>query len=570
MKDDGRKIVGVVAWDYQIARIVDRVGVDIVSVGDTVGVNLWGHANPFEVTLDEMLTVTPGGAAGGPPGAGQRGLPVRPAAGGRRQRVRAAIRFVKEAGVDLVKLDGGGRLPRRGRGRHPGRDPGLRAVRDHASDGAALRARILGDPPAAARCRRRCATTGRRGQAAGGCGRRPAELHQLRPGGGRRGGAGGVIPVSVASAAVRGSTAGCAWSHAAIGYAAAALDGAPDTYANVAKITFDALTAYADDVRAARQIPGGIPVPGVLTPDKRNRRRAHRRRRRDHHALRGRRGGPSAADVLPWGLRLDARDWRTVGVYKRLALMDHLTQRYTCITFDRRESGRSGGRLERISWADYVRQAIGLLDALGVDSAHLMGGCVGCSAVVAIGVAHPERVRSMVLYSPAGGVKYRMKQHSRFEQHLAFVDEHGLRAVVDLARETGAAFARDPRVGPWNSVSAPTRRSPTPTPPLTPGVPGDGGRPRPADVRPRHRAGGRARGPAAPRRPGVDRPRAGRVARTVRGPLPAGGSSPGRLLGRARDRADRGDRPGPGAGIPRRPLSAGAHAGLRRRASRTG
>ncbi len=46
MKRDGRRIVGVVAWDYQIARIVDRAGVDIVSVGDTVGINLWGHANP--------------------------------------------------------------------------------------------------------------------------------------------------------------------------------------------------------------------------------------------------------------------------------------------------------------------------------------------------------------------------------------------------------------------------------------------------------------------------------------------------------------------------------------------
>ncbi len=44
MKRDGRKIVGVVAWDYQIAQIVDRAGVDIVSVGDSVGVNLWGRA----------------------------------------------------------------------------------------------------------------------------------------------------------------------------------------------------------------------------------------------------------------------------------------------------------------------------------------------------------------------------------------------------------------------------------------------------------------------------------------------------------------------------------------------
>ena len=55
MKREGKKSVGVVAWDYQIARIADRAGVDFVSVGDSVGVNLWGHANPLEVTLDEML-----------------------------------------------------------------------------------------------------------------------------------------------------------------------------------------------------------------------------------------------------------------------------------------------------------------------------------------------------------------------------------------------------------------------------------------------------------------------------------------------------------------------------------
>ena len=50
-------------------------------------------------------------------------------------------------------------------------------------------------------------------------------------------------------------------AHAAIGYAASAIDGPPDTYANVAQMTLDAITAYAEDVRAARQLPGGIPVP---------------------------------------------------------------------------------------------------------------------------------------------------------------------------------------------------------------------------------------------------------------------------------------------------------------------
>jgi len=50
-------------------------------------------------------------------------------------------------------------------------------------------------------------------------------------------------------------------AHAAIGYAASAIEGAPDAYANVAQITLDALTSYAEDVRGARQLPGGIPVP---------------------------------------------------------------------------------------------------------------------------------------------------------------------------------------------------------------------------------------------------------------------------------------------------------------------
>jgi 3-methyl-2-oxobutanoate hydroxymethyltransferase len=49
-------------------------------------------------------------------------------------------------------------------------------------------------------------------------------------------------------------------AHAAIGYAASAIDARPDTYANVARTTLDALTAYAEDVRASRQIKGGIPL----------------------------------------------------------------------------------------------------------------------------------------------------------------------------------------------------------------------------------------------------------------------------------------------------------------------
>jgi pimeloyl-ACP methyl ester carboxylesterase len=162
--------------------------------------------------------------------------------------------------------------------------------------------------------------------------------------------------------------------------------------------------------------------------------------------------GPPLLMFSPGGFDSTLESWRTVGVYRRLNVLEHLSASYTCITFDRRESGHSGGRVERISWADYVAQGRGLLDHLGVERAHLMGGCVGCSTVAAFGVEHPERVLSMVLFSPAGGVKYRMKQHARFVQHLAYVEANGLAAVVDLVRSSDKGFTADPRVGPWNSV----------------------------------------------------------------------------------------------------------------------
>ena len=58
----------------------------------------------------------------------------------------------------------------------------------------------------------------------------------------------------------------------------------------------------------------------------------------------------------------------------------------------------------------------------------------------------------MVLYSPAGGVKYRMKQHARFEAHLAHVADKGLDGVAALAAATDAGFSEDGRVGPWVTV----------------------------------------------------------------------------------------------------------------------
>ena len=262
MKRDGRKIVGVVAWDYQIAQIVDRAGVDIVSVGDTVGVNLWGQANPLEITMDQMLVVCQAVRRGVKRALLSCDFPFGPLQEGPDSAVRAAIRLVKEAGVDIVKLDGASDY--------------LDAVEAVTRAGIPVFAQFGITPQTALRYGvEYSATPGPDTQV-------PAEMKEelvseaksLEMAGASLlnfTNSGPVVGAAVAKAVsipVLGGFGGGPWldgrirmAHAAIGYAASALDDPPDTYANVARITLDAITAYADDVRSGRQVKGGIPVP---------------------------------------------------------------------------------------------------------------------------------------------------------------------------------------------------------------------------------------------------------------------------------------------------------------------
>ena len=159
--------------------------------------------------------------------------------------------------------------------------------------------------------------------------------------------------------------------------------------------------------------------------------------------------GPPLLMFSPGGFNAAAENWAAFGLYQRLRLLGQLTRSYTCVTFDRRESGASGGRVERITWRDYAAQGKGLLDRLGIGRAHLMGGCAGCSVAAVFAVAYPEAAASMVLYSPAGGARYRIRQHERFSRHLAFVAERDLSSVAALAKASPDSFTQDPRVGPW-------------------------------------------------------------------------------------------------------------------------
>ena len=159
--------------------------------------------------------------------------------------------------------------------------------------------------------------------------------------------------------------------------------------------------------------------------------------------------GPPLLMFAPGGFDARIEKWSDLGVYKRIRLLDHLPAHVTCILFDRRENGRSGGRVEAVSWDAFVRQAAGLLDHLGIEKAHLMGGCMGCCPVSAFAVALPHRTLSMVHYWPVGGPAYRISSHQRFARHMAFVEENGLGAVVELVRSHDKTFSADPRGGPW-------------------------------------------------------------------------------------------------------------------------
>jgi pimeloyl-ACP methyl ester carboxylesterase len=162
--------------------------------------------------------------------------------------------------------------------------------------------------------------------------------------------------------------------------------------------------------------------------------------------------GPPLLMYAPGGFDATIEKWSTLGIYKELRFLEHLTKHSTCIAFDRRETGQSGGRVERVTWSHYARQGKGLLDHLAIGKAHHMGGCMGCSVAIAFAVAYPEATQSMILFWPVGGARYRINAHQRFAEHLGFVQQHGLGEVVALVSKDGKPFNADARGGPWASV----------------------------------------------------------------------------------------------------------------------
>jgi 3-methyl-2-oxobutanoate hydroxymethyltransferase len=104
----GERIVMVTAYDYPSGRLADLAGIDLILVGDSAAMTVLGHSTTVPAMMEEMLMLTRAVTRGA-----ERALVVADMPFGSYQvsdedAVRNAVRFVKEAGADAVKLEGAG------------------------------------------------------------------------------------------------------------------------------------------------------------------------------------------------------------------------------------------------------------------------------------------------------------------------------------------------------------------------------------------------------------------------------------------------------------------------------
>jgi 3-methyl-2-oxobutanoate hydroxymethyltransferase len=254
MKHEGRKIVAVVAYDYQMAQIVDRAGIDIVSVGDSVGINLWGQRSELDVTLDQMILTCQAVRRGVKRALVSCDFPFGPLQESTPSAVQAAIRIVKEGGADLVKLDGASGFPDAVRAITRAGIPvwAQFGITPHTAQQFGGMAKV--GPELATEMKVQFVGEAKLLEQAG------AALLDFT----NSGPVAGPEVVRAVSIPVLGGLGGGPWldgrvraAFAAVGYLAAAIDDdKTERYANVARTVLDAMTVFADDVRAARQIRG--------------------------------------------------------------------------------------------------------------------------------------------------------------------------------------------------------------------------------------------------------------------------------------------------------------------------
>jgi 3-methyl-2-oxobutanoate hydroxymethyltransferase len=108
LKRRGDKIVMVTAYDAPGARLADAAGIDLILVGDTAAMVVLGHDSTVPVTMDEMLFLTRSVARAAKRPLVIGDLPFGTYEASDDDAVHNAVRFIKEGGADVVKLEGAG------------------------------------------------------------------------------------------------------------------------------------------------------------------------------------------------------------------------------------------------------------------------------------------------------------------------------------------------------------------------------------------------------------------------------------------------------------------------------
>jgi 3-methyl-2-oxobutanoate hydroxymethyltransferase len=103
------KITCLTAYDYPTARLLDEAGVDVLLVGDSLGMVVLGYESTLPVTLEEMLHHTRAARRGTKRALLVADMPYGSYHSDQTEAVHNAVRFVKEAGAEAVKVEGGER-----------------------------------------------------------------------------------------------------------------------------------------------------------------------------------------------------------------------------------------------------------------------------------------------------------------------------------------------------------------------------------------------------------------------------------------------------------------------------
>ena len=106
-KQRGERITSLTAYDYPSARLVDEAGIDVILVGDSLAMVMLGYDSTMPVTMDEMLHHVRAARRGVKRGMLVADMPYGSFQVSHEEGLRNAARFIKEGGVEAVKLEGG-------------------------------------------------------------------------------------------------------------------------------------------------------------------------------------------------------------------------------------------------------------------------------------------------------------------------------------------------------------------------------------------------------------------------------------------------------------------------------